>query len=454
MKKQQVAESQIIEPVSPERPSIASSVVSFFTSVKTTMTLLFVLALASIIGTVVPQDVDLDQLRRTVSPFLYRLMLILDLHTVYRSWWFILLLVLLSFNLLACLVRRLSAIPAEWKGDSQKSSFNFSIADSRPAGKLKDIFTSSLAKLLGAPSNVIGSGDEISLVWTKHRIYLLGFPLIHAGIIVILLGGLIGLFYGFKGNIQIEEGKIGKEFVLSPSGEVRPLPFEIAVDEFTLTRYPTGQPKEFRSDVRLLKDNNEVLKSSILVNHPLTFEGISLYQSDYRLLGIKQVTLTLMGPSGRETELKLRPRETIEIPDTPYKVKLFSVDPGTTEKGRGVEITVEGPGAEQQTRGVYHKKPAKLGDLEIRFADYTPLYATGLQVASDPGSIVVWVGCSSLVLGFFLTLFTNHRRLLIEMETKAGSTQIRVSGRSRRLRREFREAVDERIRVSLKKMKR
>jgi len=382
---------------------------------------------------------------------MYRIMIILDLPTVFRSWWFILLLILLSLNLLACLIRRLSVIPAEWKGDSEKASFSFVISDPRPGSELKGVFTSALKRLLGAPSTVIGSGDGPGLVWVKHRVHLLGFPLIHAGIIVILLGGLVGLFYGFRGNIQIQEGGIGKEVVLSPSGEVRPLPFQIAVDKFTLTRYATGQPKEFRSDVRLIRDGKEALKGAILVNDPLTFEGISLYQSDYRLLGIKEVSLIFVGQGGQQSDLKVRPRETTDIPGASYRVRLHSVDPGTTAKGQGAEIVVERPGEEQQIVGVFRNEPAKLGDSEIRFVDYTPLYATGLQVARDPGAIVVWVGCGFLILGFFLTLFTNHRRLAIDMQTRAGSTQIRVYGRSRRLRREFREAVEKRIRSSLDK---
>lgn len=448
-----MADSQITESVSPEEASIFSNVAAFFTSVKTAITLLFLLASASIIGTVVPQETGPDQLKQIASPFLHKIMLILDLNTVFRSWWFILLLALLSLNLVACLIRRLSVVPAEWKGDSQKSSFSFVVSDSRPAGELKGIFTSALNTVLGAPPNVAGSKEQMDLVWVKHRVYLLGFPLIHAGIIVILLGGLIGLFYGFKGNMQIEEGKTGKEFVLFPSGEKRALPFQIAVDRFTLTRYQTGQPKEFRSDVRLIKDGKEVTKGAILVNHPLTLEGISLYQSDYRVLGIKEVSLAFVGPGGKQSDLTVRPRETTVIPGTSYKLRLVSVDPGTTKKGQGAEISAEGPEQEQKVFSVFRDDPAKLGDSEIRFVDYTPLYATGLQVASDPGSNVVWVGCGFLILGFFLTLFTNHRRLAIEMKTKVGSTQIRVSGRSRRLRREFRKTVEERIHSSLKKTK-
>jgi cytochrome c biogenesis protein len=106
--------------------------------------------------------------------------------------------------------------------------------------------------LLGVPLRVANEKNTLNLEWLKHRIYLLGFPFIHLAIIVILLGGLIGLFYGVKGHILIKEGEIGTEFNVSPSGAKRALPFQIAVDSFTLTRYPTGEQR-IRSDVGFWK---------------------------------------------------------------------------------------------------------------------------------------------------------------------------------------------------------
>ena len=55
-----------------------------------------------------------------------------------------------------------------------------------------------------------------------------------------------------------------------------------------------------------------------------------------------------------------------------------------------------------------------------------------------------------LIIGFFLTLFTNLRRLAIQMKSTAAGSEIKVSGSCRRLRREFREAVEKRIVDGLK----
>ena len=390
-------------------------------------------------------------LRNELSPagssFYYRLAVILDLHNVYRSWWFILLLIFLSLNLLGCLLRRFVAIPSEWRGTSRRTSFSFTLSDARLPEELKAIVISGMKGFLGVPSKIANEKSSLSMEWLKQRIYLLGFPCIHLAIIVILLGGLVGLFYGVKGHILIKEGDIGTEFEVSTSGVSRALPFEIAVDKFTLTRYPTGEPKEFRSDVRLLENGREVVKDSIIVNQPLTFRGISLYQSDYRALGIKEVTLGVIGNNGEVKPLLIRPHSKAKLPGSQYEIQLLSLDPGATKRGASVEISVESPGTEPSKIQLFRSDtyPVKVGDAEIRFLDYVPLYATGLQIGYDPGSRVVWVGCLMLIAGFCLTLFTNLRRLTVQIKRTVAGSEIKVSGSSRRQRREFREAVEQRI---------
>ncbi|MGO9570302.1 MAG: cytochrome c biogenesis protein ResB, partial [Desulfomonilaceae bacterium] len=214
---------------SSQRDSIFAEIKSFFTSVKTTIALLFLLATTSIIGTVIPQGTP-EQLSAAGPSFYYRLAVILDLHNVYRSWWFILLLIFLSLNLLGCLLRRLSAIPSEWKGTSRKTSFSFTVSDPRQPEEVKAVVIAAMRDTLGVPTKVAGEKSTLTLEWLKHRIYLLGFPFIHLAIIVVLLGGVIGLFYGVKGHILIKEGEIGSEFTVTPSDVKRSLPFQIAVD--------------------------------------------------------------------------------------------------------------------------------------------------------------------------------------------------------------------------------
>lgn len=438
-----MADSSSLNKTEAEKRPAISAIASFFTSVRTTIAILCCLAVTSIVGTLIPQNVNLEQLQGSVSPFYYRLTVILDLHNVYRSWWFTLLLVLLTANLVGCLVQRLRKIPREWRETAGKSSLSFTRFDTRPLNEIRDLLTRSLSGLMHGSPQIIDRDGEIKLVWVRQRVFLLGFPLIHAAIIIILVGGLVGLIYGFKGNILLKEGEVGREFVLSPSGKVATLPFDIAIDSFTLTRYPSGQPKEYRSDVVVLKNGGEMLKGPIRVNQPLTFEGISLYQANYRLLGVKQVRLDVVESSGKQTELVIQPSETVSLPQDRYRIRLVGLDPGATRRGPGVGLEVEEPGSPMRQVKVYRndKEPVELGTVKIRFKGYDPLYATGLQIGYDPGSGVVWVGCGLLIAGFLLTLFTNLSALSVRLTAEEKGTKIHVSGRCRRDRAQFRERV-------------
>ena len=430
-----------------ESESFFAETVAIFTSVRTTIVLLILLALASVIGTVIPQGAS--QWIETLSPFTARLAVILDLHRIYNSWWFLLLLGLLSANLVACLIKRIPLIVAEWTGSRRKASFKSRLTDKRSATALKEILASEMRPIMGGISGETHEENTLRLSWIRHRAYLFGFPMIHFGIIVILIGGLLGTLYGYRGHIVIKEGGVGDRFFLQETREARQLPFQIAVDNFTLETYDTGsgkRPKEYRSDVRLLEDGKVVLESPIRVNHPVTYKGLSLYQADYQVVGVKSVDLKLVDSGGTSRDFELLPGQRTTLPDTRYEVQLLSLDPGTTAKGAGVELKASEEGQEPQKVGVFTKTPSpKLGKWEITFAGYHPRYSTGLQIGYDPGTPVVWAGCILLCCGFFLTLFTNHRRVWIALTPHGEGTRIDVSGRSRRMRREFRESVEKAI---------
>ena len=433
------------------RDSLFSEVASFFTSVRTTIVILCCLAVASILGTLIPQNVNLEEIRRTTSSFSYRLLVILDLHNVYRSWWFILLLMLLTANLLGCLLERLPKIPQDWRDATENASLSFRLFDSRPLHEVRDALTGAVGEMMHSGPTVTEADGEMRLVWVRQRVFLLGFPLIHTAIIIILVGGLIGLLYGFKGAILLREGEVGRRFSLYPSGGTASLPFDIAIESFTLSRYPSGQPKEYRSDVVLLKDGKELVKGAIRVNHPLTFEGISLYQANYELVGVKRARLDVIDSRGEQSKLVIRPSETVNLPGSDSRIRLAGLDPGATKRGAGVELEVEKPGSPSRLIKIYRNEtgPAQVENVKIRFVGYDPLYATGLQIGYDPGTRIVWAGCVLLIAGFCVTLFTNLSSVSIRLRARDGGTGIQVSGRSRRDRAQFRERVEAAVRGCL-----
>ncbi|MHB8174624.1 MAG: cytochrome c biogenesis protein ResB, partial [Nitrospirota bacterium] len=90
---------------------------SFFSSLKLTVILLIILALVSIIGTIVAQDDPMKNMDMLVSmfgqekaPAVLKLMVALDITNMYHSWWFVFLLMMLSVNIAICTIERLPRV--------------------------------------------------------------------------------------------------------------------------------------------------------------------------------------------------------------------------------------------------------------------------------------------------------------------------------------------------------
>ena len=55
------------------------------------------------------------------------------------------------------------------------------------------------------------------------------------------------------------------------------------------------------------------------------------------------------------------------------------------------------------------------GFLVLSLAGMDQKYYTGLQVAKDPGVLVVWLGCALMVLGICMAFFMSHKRVWIRI---------------------------------------
>ena len=71
---------------------------------------------------------------------------------------------------------------------------------------------------------------------------------------------------------------------------------------------------------------------------------------------------------------------------------------------------------EQQTFWVFARDPDfdrrnRPDRFAFSFERLTPLYATGLQIARDPSTPIVYTGCFLLFLGIGIAFYTSHKRV-------------------------------------------
>lgn len=105
-----------------------------------------------------------------------------------------------------------------------------------------------------------------------------GIPalLSHAGIALILFAALFGAPDSTRARITVPQGE-AVSVARTDDGLLLPLPFEVALEQFTIDHYPDGRsPRQYTSRLRIDGEACEVS-----VNHPLRHGGYTIYQDNY-----------------------------------------------------------------------------------------------------------------------------------------------------------------------------
>lgn len=403
-----------------------------FCSLKLSISLLIALAVTSIIGTVIPQAPQPEYLEH-IGPTKIKIYSALHFFDMYDSWWFILLLYLLTINLIACSIKRL---PRVWKFISEPTLIlneglekTLSLTehvkmDGTPAS-LKDKMAEFLRREFAAPT-VTEVDGTFHLFAQKHQYCRLGVYVVHLSIIIIFIGALIGKHFGFKADVQITEGT--STSLVHKRGDLNPydLGFAVMCEKFSVSFYDTGAPKEFKSILTVLENGKPVSGYEhipIVVNSPLTYKGITFYQSSYGPATEGEFFFTVRDKKRGGAPVKLTARKgeptavpgggSVQVMEATQDIKPFMPQ----FSGPAVRIQYAPPSGPPQFVILMRNLPnfdLQRGDnLVFTYDGGEEKFYTGLQVAKDPGVWVVWSGCGLMLLGICLAFFFSHKRIWI-----------------------------------------
>ena len=416
----------------------------FFSSVNLSVVLLLTLAVTSIFGTLIPQNENPAAYLQAYGEFFYRLCHVFDLFDMYHSWWFQFLIVLLTLNIVVCSINRLSTT---WKivfiknppfilSRFRNHADNEYFLDSRTSKQLKEIYEPFVSKHFGyVRSEQTDTG--YSIFAEKWRWTRLGVYGVHLSIIVLLTGALIGSFLGFDGYVNIPEGEVTNSITIGNPGRTKHLNFGILCENFNVSFYNSGMPKEYRSSLAIIEHGKRVLKKDIVVNHPLRYRGINIFQSSYGPLPPKEALLNIASrKTGRVYKKTAVIGQPIDIPETGGKFVLDDYVGSYRFKGRPIGETFIGTLTPKNGSSVNIILPLRFPDFDrmqfrdmiISVAKYTHRYYTGLQVTKDPGVWVVYSGFMMLILGCYITFFMSHQRICIDIVKKGKKCRVMVSG--------------------------
>jgi cytochrome c biogenesis protein len=429
---------------SPNTKGGAHPIWNFFASVKLSVTVLLSLAATSVIGTLIPQNGNTEDYLHQYGDVLFKLFTALDFFDMYHSEWFRALLGLLTINITVCSIHRLSAT---WKIIFPKDpSFDANrfqkvknreewTSDSSPEALYK-IYDPYISKRFSI-SRSQKTKDGYLIFGEKGRWTRLGVYAVHLSIILMVLGGLIGSIFGFDGSVNIPEGKSEDTIFLHNDPSGKKLDFQIRCDDFDLSFYDSGMPKEYRSRLSIIKNGQTVMQRDILVNDPLRFEGINIFQSSYGEMPSDKFTVTFTEKeSGLLYDMEATFNKPIDMPGG--KGQLIVKDFRTSFSYSGFDLgktfictmILTGKEPEPILVSVDHPRfdMMRQGDFVITISNIDFKYYTGLQITKDPGVPVVYAGFLFMIIGCYITFFMFHQSVCIKLSVAGTGTEVKLAG--------------------------
>jgi cytochrome c biogenesis protein len=306
----------------------------FFASVKLALVTLIILAVSSIIGTIIEQKKAPSFYVEEYGANLAILFEILNLDNMYNSWWFLALLSLFAVNLVVCSIERL---PGAWRMvvmdnlalDSEKlnhMSFTHRTETSLTAEAAADRMHLFLSDDGWKNPRRRNREEAILLFAQKGAWTRLGVYAVHLSVLVILTGAIIGSLFGFKAYVFLPEGRAIRNVFLQGSSDPVPLNFEVLCDRFERSFYPNGQIREYRSDLTIFDPKlTEPRHKSIIVNDPLTHRGITFYQGDSYPLEEYLVVISSRN-TGMEQAFRVPAHQDIAWPGTDFSFRIDELE--------------------------------------------------------------------------------------------------------------------------------
>ncbi len=413
-------------------------------SIQLTIVLLLSLAVTSIIGTLIPQNSEPAAYVAAFGETLYRFFGVLGLFDMYHSWWFQVLMVLLAANVVVCSADRLSAQrrvlfvrrPAYPAARFRNLADRAEFVDERGPEALQAAYEPFIARKVRALR--VETTDQGFVMfgengrWTRFGVYA-----VHLSVVLLLIGGLIGSIFGFDGFVTIPEGDTVQQVALRSTGERLRLPFAIRCDDFDVSFYETGAPKEFRSRLTLLENGQPVLQKDIIVNDPLRYQGISIFQSSYGTMPSREAVLSFTSrATGMVYTREMKIGQEVGLPEGLGTFVLDELRHQAQFKGHPVGDAFVGrltaaDGAVQEvvlpTRFPTFDRMRR-GEVVVAVDQFKERHYTGLQVNRDPGVDLVYAGFILMILGCYVTFFRAHQQLCIEAVRQGSGTLVTVGG--------------------------
>lgn len=290
-----------------DSPPFLLRIWGFLISLKVGIVLLALLAVGSIIGTLVPPDeaTNQSQLQRAQE-------------LVFSSWWYLTLLVLLALNMTCATVRNVFGriLPAMHPRPVDRPEFYQVLKPGASIELPNDLDADTVAETFRRNGFRVFAKGAAGYA-RRGMLSIWGAPVSHLGFVMLLLGGFISVLVAREGYMTIVEGYSSSQAQFD--GVKQPLDFTVECVDFDTDFFPgTRIPSKYISTVLIHEPGRPPRREQVEVNRSAQVQGWTLHQTSYQELPrSERYRLTLSRDGGASRTLELSQGQTRSIPDAP-----------------------------------------------------------------------------------------------------------------------------------------
>jgi cytochrome c biogenesis protein len=421
------------------------NVIAKIANLKLAISMLLVIAFFSIAGTVIEQGQPpaYYQTNYPEHPALFgflswKVIQVAGLDHVYRTWWYLGLLAFFGISLATCtFTTQLPALKSarRWRFYDQPRFFQKLALSAAIDSNISQL----LPELATKKYQVFQEGDK--LYARKGLIGKIGPIVVHLGMIVVLIGGVIGALTGFLAQEMIPAGETFQVKNVIEAGQWSqgqvPKDYSIEVQDFHIDYSPAGDIDQFYSDLKVVDAQGQELKTeTIYVNKPLIYQGVTFYQTDWGIAAVR---------------IKINNSPIFQLPMAQLgteKARIWGTwIPTKPDLSAGVSVLakdLQGTVLIYNTAGQLIGSAREGGSIEVNGVNLQILKvvgSTGLQIKADPGVPVVYLGFGLLMAGVMMSYFSHSQVWAVNKDQ-----QLLIGGRTNRAQvtfeRELIEIID------------
>lgn len=448
--------------------TVIDKIWNFFSSVKVGVSLIVITLFASAIGTIFPQEMYIPPNVRPEDFYqdeygvLGQIYYVLGFHNLYGSWWYMILVASIGVSLVICSLDRVIPLYRALKKQGVTRHVSFMkrqrLYSLSSVGNASETVSMVREKLEEKRYHVRTENGNV--LAEKNRFSRWGPYVNHIGLIIFLFGVMLRYVPGMyvdevlwlrEGETREIPGTEGKyylenhQFIYETYSKEK----EKEVFQEAISRVGDGMvAKNYQTNVTLYEKPEETLPGAeaqldkvkdeeIRVNEPLKFESFAVYQVDYRLNELNEMTFELIEKEseksfGNVTINLLDPEKEYDLGNG-YKVEIASYLPDFYFNSAGEPdtrtrvpnnpafvfnmITPETPDGETSFVAIQQTiEPNGDNQFKMKFVDVKTINVTGLTVRKDLTLWILGLGGAIFMIGLIQGSYWHHRRIWIRVD--------------------------------------